>query len=146
MMKIIWAVAFIIGVPINFALLMKKLLVIFLMLVYGLSSTGATLYLHYCCGKLDNISFSSTGKKNCPANAVTAKGCCDSKHVELKVKGDQEPAAKWILTQTELSILVGTVSYLLVPSLKVPVHAYATGPPVVNASVPLFISNCVFRI
>ncbi|WP_148661191.1 hypothetical protein [Flavisolibacter tropicus] len=45
---------------------MKKLLTLFVILVYGVASAGATLHLHYCCGKLDKISFSAAHNKDCP--------------------------------------------------------------------------------
>lgn len=126
---------------------MKKILVIVLMLVYGLSSTGATVHLHFCCGKLDDISFSSIEKKTCSTKTVSTKKCCDSKHVELKVKADQEPGAKWIMVLKDPSTSVYTTSYyLLAPTKKIPVNAYATGPPLPASLVPLFIKNCVYRI
>jgi hypothetical protein len=118
-----------------------------LMLVYGLSSTGATINLHYCCGKLHDVSFSSTQAKACPAKTVSSKGCCDTKHVQLNVKGDQEPAAKWISGSKDLTSHVCTpVHDVVVHAHDTPVNEYATGPPLIRSSVPLFVQHCTYLI
>ena len=133
--------------PGTFAKEMKKLLAIMLMVVYGLSSTGATINLHYCCGKLHDISFSSTQGKTCPTKTVSSKGCCDNKHVQLKLKGDQEPAAKWISASKDLAAPVTIPTYyVMVLTHDTPVNEYATGPPRIRSSVPLFVQHCTYLI
>jgi hypothetical protein len=128
---------------------MKKITIILLMLVYGLSSTGATVHLHYCCGKLDDISFSQKTKKGCTTSktAVCKKNCCDNRHIELKLKADQEPAAKWVqsfkLLQAPAILAVSDVTFI---NRQQPVNEYPTGPPLLSPSVPIFIKHCVFRI
>ena len=118
------------------------------MLVYGLSSTGATVHLHYCCGKLDDISFSHNAKKGCAADkAVGKKSCCDNKHIELKLKADQEAAAKWVHSYKAFDTPVFiTASYAFFIRQHKPVNEYATGPPLAASPLPLFIKNRVFRI
>lgn len=118
------------------------------MLVYGLSSTGATVHLHYCCGKLDDVSFSHNAKKGCAADkAVSKKSCCDNKHIELKLKADQEPAAKWLQHHKVFDApAVQATTYVFLVHQNKPVNEYATGPPLVAPSLPLFIKNRVFRI
>ena len=133
----------------TFAVDMKKIFAILLMLVYGLSSTGATVHLHYCCGKLDDISFSQKAKKSCTTTkaAVCKKNCCDNKHIELKLKADQEPAAKWVqsfkLLQAPAIPAVSDVTFI---NRQQPVNEYATGPPLLLSTVPIFIQYGVFRI
>ena len=66
---------------------MKKLLVSILVLLYGLSSSGMSVYVHYCCGKIDKVDFSADVKMSCPAgDHPPKKGCCDSKEFSLKIK------------------------------------------------------------
>ena len=36
------------------------------LILYGVSSPGATLYVRYCCGKIDKIDFSGSKKDHCP--------------------------------------------------------------------------------
>ena len=126
---------------------MKKLVVILIALVYGLSSTGAIVNLDYCCGKLANISLLPVEKKDCKDDCLKPKSCCDSKQIFLKVKGEQEVAAKWVSSQKQstTSIIIITGTSELVTTFK-PISRFSTGPPVYNSSVPLFIQNSFFRI
>jgi len=132
---------------INFEAEMKKLIVLSMILVYGLTSTGAIVHLDYCCGKLANISLSPFQEDECNQKAVKAKGCCDSKQVHLKVKGEQEAAFKWVNEQKQSASPVALASdvYELV-SVYRPVNEFSTGPPILTSPLPLFIQHSHFRI
>jgi hypothetical protein len=128
---------------------MKKLIVFILMLVYGLSSMGMSVNLHFCCGKLDDISFSLPKEKSCAKDhdTIAKKHCCDDKHLEFKLKADQEPTAKWIQAYKQLiAPSITVVSYTFWQPQHQPVNELATGPPLAASSLPLFIKNRVFRI
>ena len=128
---------------------MKKLLIILVMLVYGLSSMGMSINLHFCCGKLDDISFSLPKDKSCAKdqNSISKKRCCDDKHLEFKLKADQEPSAKWVQTYKQLTApSITTVSNNFWQPQHQPVNELATGPPLTTSPLPLFIKNRVFRI
>ena len=127
--------------------MMKKLLIILTMLVYGLSATGATIHLHYCCGELESVSLSATHNKDCPEKSGDYKPCCDNKQVDLKIKADQNLAAKWVATFADLSTACPVAGYQgVVLQNTLIVHAYSNGPPVHRAVVPLYIKHCIFRI
>ncbi len=127
---------------------MKKYFIILLLLVYGLSSTGMSVHLHYCCGQLDDITFSAVHQYGCSKDSEDKPGpCCNSKQIELKLKADQEPAAQWVQSAKEIKAPApeaGPVVFFI--KQPVPVIEQATGPPPVPLSLPLFIQNCVFRI
>lgn len=128
---------------------MKKALLFLLLLVYTLSSTGATINLHFCCGELDSVSLSAQKKDDCEKSGMglSKERCCDNKHVELKVKTDQEPALKWV--QTQRVVCVPFVKPLVqnpVMVQMVPLHRLPNGPPESFSSLPLFIQHRVFRI
>jgi hypothetical protein len=128
---------------------MKKLSIILIMLVYGLSSSGMSVNLHFCCGELDDISFSNQKEKSCRKDddAFSKKRCCDNKHLEFKLKADQEPSAKWIQAYKQLTSPAFTaISYRLWQPQHQPVNELATGPPLAVSTLPLFIKNQVFRI
>jgi hypothetical protein len=128
---------------------MRKSLLFVLLLVYALSSTGATISLHFCCGKLDSVSLSAPMKDKCgkPGMGISKEHCCDNKHVELKLKADQEPAYKWAQTQKLVSTPVITPLYLEpVPVPAEPLYQLPNGPPVRSSLLPLFIKHRVFRI
>lgn len=127
---------------------MKKLFIIILMLTYGLSSSGMSVSLHYCCGKLDGISFSGRHSKGCAKNNEIKKSrCCNDKQISLKVHTDQEPVAKWI--QAYKSIIALPLSKPALTSFTrqyITVDKLARGTPPLLSPVSLFIKNCVFRI
>ena len=119
------------------------------MLVYGISSSGATLYVHYCCGKVDRIEFVEKKKSNCPfANKIARKGCCDNKQVQLKIKNDYKVEA-----QTQLSFKEYCAYHNYTHPVSEPLFCNYnnilsftdTSPPLIS-STPVYISNCVFRI
>jgi hypothetical protein len=126
--------------------LLKKLAVILLLMVYGLSSSGMTIQFHYCCGKLKSIQLSPVSEKQCGMKymPVSKKKCCDDKQVELKLKGDQKTEqAKFVLfapdvLQREEFVFNSqpVVARALTPEIFAP-------PPLVN---PLYIFYCVYRI
>ena len=128
---------------------MKKIAVILLMLVYGVSSPGATLYIHYCCGKVDKVAFIDKKNTNCPfANRISQKGCCVNKEVELKIKSayKAETAVKTVFKSRDLNVnSFSTVSSLDLPYSKRLLHFSDTSPPF-SASVPIYIFDCVYRI
>lgn len=47
--------------------------------MYGVSSSGATLYFHYCCGKLKNIELSSVNSHCGKDHKMGSKACCETK-------------------------------------------------------------------
>lgn len=126
---------------------MKKLLIIMLVLVYGLSASGATIHLHYCCGALENVSFTTEHNPNCPQKDGDWKGCCDSKKLDLKIDTDQNLVAQWAANFFPLDLAVATTEYRFPAITFNPAfETFPTGPPLAQSSVPLFLRNRVFRI
>jgi hypothetical protein len=127
---------------------MKKLFIIVLMLVYGLSSSGMTISLHYCCGKLDGISFSGKEEKSCKmGNHVKKSDCCNDKQISASLHSDQQLAAKWV--QANKQIIAAPVHQDINTSFKggiVSNNRLARGTPEYLPSIPIFLRNCVFRI
>ena len=127
---------------------MKKLFIIVLMMVYGLSSSGITISLHYCCGKLDGVSFSGKQESACEmGNHVKKSGCCNDKQVSASLSSEQQANTKWV--QSIKQTIAAPVYYVVNTSFKgyiVSVNRLARGTPKHLPSIPLFIKNCVFRI
>jgi hypothetical protein len=126
---------------------LKKIVAILFLLVYGLSSTGATIQFHYCCGKLKTIKLTQVAQKECGMkhSAPGKRKCCDDKQIELKIKADQkaEQAVKFTswspsIAKQELPIVVEkpVVSKAIVQEVFAP-------PPLGNT---LYIFYCVYRI
>jgi hypothetical protein len=127
---------------------MKKLLVIMLMLVYGFSSTGMTLQLHYCCGKLKSVEWSPVKDPGCGnKHKMGSKPCCETKNINSKSKADQDsyrlvykvlnPATviAWPSTIADVQVKANDLQHVSL--------AYAS-PPIHSRS--LFLLNRVFRI
>jgi len=124
---------------------LKKIVIIFLLMVYGLSSSGMTLQFHYCCGKLKSIQLSAVTEKQCGMkHSMFNKPCCNDKQVEFKLKGDQKSEqAKFVFfvppcpEKPEVFLIFQPVSSAsLIPEIFTP-------PPLTN---PLYILHCVYRI
>ena len=133
---------------IEFPVEMKKLFIILLMLTYGLSSSGMTISLHYCCGKLDSVSFTSKQEKTCKmGNHVKKSGCCNDKQISASVSSDQQGTTQWVQFAKQT---IALPSYQPIntsfKSYVFSVNKLARGTPGVLPSIPLFIKNCVFRI
>ena len=127
---------------------MKKLFIIVLMMIYGLSSSGITISLHYCCGKLDGVSFSGKQERTCEmGNHFKKSGCCNDKQVSASFNSEQQAATKWV--QSAKQTIAAPVYHVLNTSFKgyvVSVNRLARGTPKHLPPIPLFIKNCVFRI
>jgi len=129
--------------------MLKKFIVAILLIVYGISSSGMTLYVHYCCGRLDSINFSWTNNKKCPfASNSLRQGCCSSKQVELKIKSDHQPEysvqsiSKPLTTHQILILSTEIASY----TLPFPIVAYSSTSPPFQKNISLYKLNCVYRI
>lgn len=128
---------------------MKKQFIIVLMLIYGLSSSGMTISLHYCCGKLDGVSFMAKEGNTCKmGNHEKKPGCCADKQISASFHADQQAASKWVQSSKQIVTLPA----------EQPVHTSFKDYIVTNAllargtpgdhllSIPIFLKNCVFRI
>jgi hypothetical protein len=66
---------------------MKKSIIVLLALFYLIITSGLTISMHYCGGKLKEISFFSTGnEEGCCGSKKKSKGCCNDKSAFIKVK------------------------------------------------------------
>jgi hypothetical protein len=123
----------------------KKLFAILMIMLYAASSTGATVQLHYCCGKLKSIKLSSAPVKDCGNKKMMGtKPCCETKQVSGKNQDQQEVYTVLLSDKAPAEL---PVFYTDLKPLKV----YAPiDEPAVHSSPPhtqsLFILNCVFRI
>lgn len=126
---------------------MKKLLIILMVLVYGFSASGATIHLHFCCGKLDKVSLTTDHNPGCPEKESYKNDCCDSKKLDLKIKADQDLAAKCVASLYAVSEAISPLGYCDPVVTPHPVlQVFTTGPPDVKTKTPLFLRYRVFRI
>lgn len=138
---------------------MKKFLTTILALVYLATSTGATVHLHYCMGKLFSWSLVDKDNQNCgecgmPKNGKDGHcmsfkdGCCKDKAAHFQLDKDQKA--------TEAAYSFSALSFAALPAATAMLHdhftvSYITGYPTINAppepgKIPVFVRNCTFRI
>ena len=132
---------------------MKKFLVTILAIVYITVSSGATINMHYCMGKLMNWDLTNIHNPQskcgtCGMEKSGHKGCCTDKQKILQIEKNQkksEPAFQSLISSSEAT----TVSYTELPFANI--FSFVTGNPGTHApprlgTVPIFIINCNFRI
>lgn len=130
---------------------MKKFLVTILALVYLTVSSGATVHLHYCMGKL--IAWGLSDKKDgkcgtCGMMKAGHTGCCKDELKQIKIEKHQkavESAFQFLIISSDEVEAPSASLSLVYPSSSVLNNTTAHAPPRLGA-VPIFVLNCNFRI
>lgn len=131
---------------------MKKFLLTILAFVYLGVSTGATIHIHYCMGKLVNIGFFNKTKDRCSkcgmATTDQGKGCCHDEQHFVKIEKDQNTTTaiyqSMQLTSTAITIDYFELSQIIQGAFS---HEFpVTHAPPVKQLIPIFLLNRNFRI
>lgn len=70
---------------------MRKLILIFLALVYTVISIGITVNMHYCMGNLAEVNWFSSPQSCCESNPSGFKShCCTNQQLTAKLAIDQQ--------------------------------------------------------
>lgn len=132
---------------------MKKFLGLILAILYMGSSTGATLHLHYCMGKLVKVQLWHKEDNKCShcgtgAGKLCARSCCKDEHKTVKLEKDQK-ATENAIHLSDLAAIATPVSYIGVsqvyPVSIIEEYPVSNAPPR-SSKVPSHIANCIFRI
>jgi hypothetical protein len=132
---------------------MKKLIVSILAILYIGTSTGATLNLHYCMGKLADWGLGHSSSKTCgkcgmEKSNVKKSGCCSDEEKFIKNTEDQKTAESGFQSLGLVSVGL-PVSYIEFYLYKFPSvteeNPRSHAPPRSN-SVAVYIRDCVFLI
>ena len=128
---------------------MKKIAVILLILNYSVSGFGFSLREFYCCGKLQSVSVSTADVDQDNSCRGDKKGdCCKTKYQYFKVKDNH-------LASAHVAPLLNSFSDIpTITSSSQSISFAIQGIEVINGShapplhkgIPIYISNCVFRI
>ena len=129
---------------------MKKIVVIFLLVLYGAATIGATIHLHYCMDKFVGWSVGhGDNDKKCGKCGMKEKkgGCCKDVHKEVKLTAEHQKAA---VTQN-IQLPEASVLPALPETSRFNVTAKALSLPCSNApsKIPkerLYMLHGVFRI
>jgi len=133
---------------------MKKIIVAILAVLYLGSSSGATIHLHYCMGRLVDLSFSfyEKEKEKCNKcgmkNFKDKKGCCKNEYKQVKIEKDQKTSqCIWQFTKTITGISPAALPACAFSPEFFPEAYYPNNhAPPRAVDTPIYICNCVFRI
>jgi hypothetical protein len=130
---------------------MKKLLVTILSIVYLTVSSGATVNLHYCMGKLANWDLSASQSNQCGfcgMKKAKHKSCCKDEQKKLQIEKDQKTSES-VFQFVQNSTAVVLVHHAIVPVFyfsSIAVQTPVAHAPPDTGSVPDYIRFCHFRI
>ena len=123
---------------------MKGITIIALIFIYAMSMFGISVKEFYCCGKLTSVTVSLSGSEK---SKCSKEGCCKAKKQYFKVNDTHLPTA-------HIASLRNFHTDLFLTYNPIPTFLKAEQPAIINGShapplfdsVPLYLSNCVFRI
>jgi len=132
---------------------MKRLLVVILSFVYLSATTGTTLYMHYCMGKLADFSLSAKNQdKQCGKCGMEKSdmpnGCCEDQHKWIKIQDDQKSSfTSFTFAQWQLDDLQhpSTFHWSLFFTESADLLSNSHAPPR-SCEIDIYKRNCVFRI
>lgn len=126
---------------------MKQCLILLIMMIYGVTSSGMSVKLHYCCGELDGITFISKHSKGCAEGHETmTEGCCSDQQIAAKLEGDHKHA-QTILIEKIVQLPVDDLTNFTYPiNLVATNEGVNTSLVVQRTSIPIYLKNNVFRL
>ena len=123
------------------------------MFVYGTTTVGATVHLHFCMNKFISFNFTETENKTCGKcgmkESATKKGCCKDEVKQLKIDNDYQKSTLESFIKT---FHVPTIKYF--PSLlefnavvfNLDANAINYSPPLLPSIQKRTILYCTYRI
>jgi|SRR5688500_101765 len=132
---------------------MKKAFLAILSFLYLFSASGATVYSHYCMGKLVEIGLEKAHEKECgkcgmEKESSSDDGCC--KEEQRFISGEQaQKTPTFLAFNLPLQDFVAAINYVsdwLIPANSIISQLHYTNAPPRAEKLAAYIKNCVFRI
>ena len=132
---------------------MKKILAVILAVIYLGTSTGATVHMHYCMGKLADWGLGHNKSKTCGECGMEKSeekdnGCCKDEHKFVKNDSDQKIAEAGF-QMMQLASVALQVSFVEIPNNNIPSvteeNPISHAPPR-RTGVAVYILNRTFLI
>lgn len=130
---------------------MKKAVVILLMLIYGSTTMGATVHLHYCMDEFVGWSLFHDEDETCGKCGMDEKdkeGCCKDEHKHFKLKVDHQKAGVTTMLAMGLAPAVTNTipDFDFQPYIKITEsYSHCHAPPDIGLT-KLHVLHCVFLI
>ena len=131
---------------------MKKFLLGILTIFYFGVSTGATLQVHYCMGKMVDVNFVNKDSSHCHKCGMTKmngkKGCCHDEQKVIKITSDQNSteAAYQMVQLPSVAIIkhYAELQAILVSSFTE--NNTSSNSLFRDSQAAVYLRNCDFRI
>jgi hypothetical protein len=132
---------------------MKKFIISILAVLYLGLSTGATVHMHFCMGKLIGSSLwhndTSDLCSKCGMQKKASKNkCCKDEHKVVKIEQDQKiTIVDENLTDISLIDIIDDNFIINTAFVNTLIEeASISNAPPLGVKTPIYIRNCVFRI
>ncbi len=126
---------------------MKRLLTLFVTIIYFCISSGFVMNVHYCMGKINNINVEIVPSENCICGKKEMKGCCktESKFFKLADTHQATYADVSVINPFHIVPVSYTINNATVISINTKLASTNHSPPIISPQL-IYILNCVFRI
>jgi len=131
----------------------KKIVAILLFVIYGITSVGATIHMHYCMNGFVGWNLWHGDKENeCGKCGMKEKkdGCCKDEHMQLRLAADQNHNQLKVFTFEQIftSIIFKhqAIYNFTQPATVAVIFPKNNAPPNLWQNVPLYLSNCLLLI
>ena len=130
----------------------KKFFVTILAIMYLATTTGATVHMHYCMGKLEEQNLWHSEKEQCGKCGMDKdlqdKSCCKDEHKQVKVENDHFKTQVASL-EMQFAALALPVSFIDVPAIEfssITEENPTSNAPPRSCGIAIYKRNGVFRI
>lgn len=132
---------------------MKKFFIAILALLYISTSTGASIHVHYCMGKLAGwgLGYNETGtcgKCGMQQSEKKANDCCKDENKFIKNNTDQKTAEATFQMAQVMAVSL-PVAFFDIPTADISCVTetnHLSHAPPRDSGVAIYIRNCVFRL
>lgn len=132
---------------------LKRIAVILMMLIYGTTTVGATVHLHYCMDKFISWDLNETENKTCGKcgmkESATKKGCCKDEIKQLKIDTDHQKSTVESFIKIFQSPAIKYATFLLAFNnvvFDINANAKVYAPPLLPLPEKRTILYCTYRI
>ena len=128
---------------------MKKGFILLFALCYLYSSSGISINLHYCGGKIKSVSLFQTDEEACCKGKMKKAGCCKDKNAFVKIEDSQASASSLQIpgSKSIQSVFIGQVHRVALNELlSAEFIPLSHAPPNPDSAPPSYLKNRVFRI
>jgi hypothetical protein len=133
--------------------MLKKLGIILLMFIYGVTTVGATVHLHFCMDKFIGWDLSQTQNNTCSKcgmkESATKKGCCKDEVKQLKIDTDHQKSSAAIFVSVFHPPIINAVPSLFEFTKAVfdeNSNSINYSPPLLPTIQKLTVLYCTYRI